>query len=210
MKKQTEIDKAQQVLADLNAQREELIARGHDLEERRQEISFSAHTGSKKDRAQLDQINSEAITHEYELKSLDSAIQEATKRLAAADAAEALAQEFENARALRAVVDKFVVHAIALDAAFSAVTKEAMALEDTLKSIHALGCSFPSRQQLDSLGARAMKAALMATPWKREFETMPPGARQSFAALVSQWGDRIEQQHIAPKLGAVAVEDIVA
>ena len=83
--KKTEVEKAEQVLADLNAQRDALIARGHELEERRQAIAFKAHTGSKAERSQLDEINSEAVTHDYELKSLDSAIVEATKRLAAAD-----------------------------------------------------------------------------------------------------------------------------
>ena len=98
--KKSDVEKAQEVLADLNAQREALIARGQELEQRRQEIAFKAHTGSKAERAQLDQINSEAITHDYELKSLDAAIAEATKRLAAADQAEALAQDRENARSL--------------------------------------------------------------------------------------------------------------
>jgi hypothetical protein len=202
------IEKAEAVLADLTAQREELIAKGHDLEERRQEISYSAHTGSKKERAQLDQINSEAITWEYELKGLDSAIQEATKRLAAADAAQAQAQDKENARALRAVVDEFLSHAIALDEAFATVSKEATALEETLKTIHFLGSAFPSRAQLDALGARALKTALMQTPWRREFETMPPGARQSFAALVGQWADRIEANHVAPRIGALEIEKV--
>lgn len=200
-----QIQKAEQVLADLNAKREELIARGHDLGEKRQEIAFAAHTGSKKERAELDKINAEALTHDYELKSLDAAIAQATKKLAAADQAAALAAEKENAHKLRAVVDKFVAHAVAIDDAFTAMSREANALRETLLQIHGLGCAFPSYDQLNSLGARALKTAIMNTPWKRDFEHLAPGERQSFPKLVGDWADRIERQHIAPCIGQLEV-----
>jgi len=194
--KKSDVEKAQEVLADLNEQREALVSRGQELEQRRQEIAFKAHTGSKAERAQLDQINSEAITHDYELKSLDSAIAEATKRLAAADQAEASAQDKENARALRAVVDEFVAHAIAIDEAFTVMVTEANALRETLIKIHDLGCAFPSYDQLNSLGARALGTAIMQTPWKRDFEHLAPSQRQSFPKLASDWAARIESSHI--------------
>ena len=203
------IEKAQQVLADLNAQREKLVAKGHDLEERRQEISYGALTGSKAERKKLDEVNAEALTYEYELKSIDAAIAQATKRLAAADAAEAQAQDKDNAnKGLRVVVDAFLSHAIALDDAFATVAKEGMALEETLKQIHSLGCAFPSRAQLDALGARALKTALMSTPWRREFEMMSPGQRQSFTALANQRVDRIEANSISPRIGALKLEEV--
>jgi hypothetical protein len=201
--KKLDINKAEQVLADLNAKREALVARGHELAEQQQEIAFSEHTGSKKERAALDQINSELLTHDYELKSLDAAIASATKKLAAADAAQARAQEMENALALRAKVDEFMQHAIALDDALTAVSKEATALEDTLKDVHVLGCSFPTRAQLDALGARALKTALMQTPFRKEFEHLPPGERQSFTKLVGIWCDRMEANFVAPHIGAL-------
>jgi hypothetical protein len=56
-----------------------------------------------------------------------TAISQATSNLAAADAAEALAQERDNAKPRRAVVDKFMSHAIALDDALTAISKEAIA-----------------------------------------------------------------------------------
>jgi hypothetical protein len=202
------IAKAQAVLADLNAQREKLIARSHELEERRQAIAFEAHTGNKAQRTKLDEINNEALTQEYEVKSLDSAIAEATRRLAAADQAAALAQDKENAQALRAVVDKFVAQAIAIDASFAAMVTSANALEEALKEVHLLGCPFPSRGQLDALGARAMKTALMKTPWTREFEHLAPSERTSFTQLVETWSERIEANFISPKIGALKVEEL--
>lgn len=203
--KKSEVDKAQDTLADLNAKREALVTRGHELEERRQEIAFAAHTGNKAERAKLDEINSEAISHDYELSSLDSAIAEATKRLAAADQAEAQAAERENAKALRAAVDEFTKHALAIDAAFAAMIKHATALEETLKDIHALGCGFPSRAQLDSLGARALGTAIMGTPWRKEFQHLAPSERHHFPDLVRTWCDRIESNFITPRLGELKV-----
>jgi hypothetical protein len=205
IKKQTDITKAEQVLADLNAKREALVARGHELAEQQQEISFKAHTGSKSERAKLDEINSHLLSHDYELRSIDAAIAQATKNLAAADQAQAHAQERENALALRAKVDEFVAHAIALDDALTAVSKEATALEETLKEIHLLGCSFPSRAQLDALGTRALKTAIMETPFRREFEHLAPRERQTFPALVGDWVSRIERQHITPLVGDLEV-----
>jgi hypothetical protein len=204
----TEVEKAQEVLADLQGQRDVLVARGHELEEQRQAIAFKAHTGSKAERAKLDEINNEALTHEYELKSLDSAIAEATRQLAAADAAQALAQEKANAKALRAVVDRFVAHALKIDETFTAMVKEATALEKTLMEIHSLGCAFPSRAQLDSLGARALGTAIMGTPWRKDFEHLAPSARQYFPTLVRQWCERIEANHIAPKIGDLKIKEV--
>ena len=203
--KKSEVDKANEVLSGLQAQRDALIARAHELEERRQAIAFDAHSGNKAARAKLDETNSESVTFEYELKSIDSALIEAGKRLAVAEQAQALAQEKQNAQALRAAVDEFVAHATAIDEAFASVVKEAMALEETLKTIHSLGSQFPSRAQLDSLGTRALLTAIQGTPWRRDFETIAPGQRQTFSALVGTWAERIEANHIAPRIGELEV-----
>jgi hypothetical protein len=203
--KQTAVEKAEAILDDLNKQRGALVAHGHELEEKRQKIAFKAHTGSKADRTQLNQINSEQLTWDYELKSLDAAIAQATSNLAEADAAQALVADKENARALRGAVDKFVRHALAIDEAFTTVVKEATALRETLVEIHGLGCQFPSFDQLNSLGARALGTAIMNTPWRKDFQHLAPSERQSFPKLVSDWADRIEKHHIEPRIGELEV-----
>jgi hypothetical protein len=96
-------------------------------------------------------------------------------------------------------------HAIAIDRAMTEMTKHATALESTLKEIHLLGCSFPSRSQLDSLGARALGTAIMQTPWRKDFEHLAPSQRQSFPALASLWAQRIEANFIEPKIGELEV-----
>jgi hypothetical protein len=199
------IEKAEAVLADLNANREALVARGHELEARLQEVAFAAHTGNKAERTKLDETNSELLTHQYELSSLDSAIAEATKRLAAADAAEAQAADKEKAKALRVVTDRFMQHAIALDDALTAMSKEAVALRETLIEIHGLGSPFPSFDQLSSLGYRAVATALQSSPWRREFEYLTPGQRQNIVKLVTDWVDRIKNSHIKPRIGELEV-----
>jgi hypothetical protein len=106
---------------------------------------------------------------------------------------------------LRAVVDKFVAHAVAIDDAFASMGREANAVRETLLEIHSLGCAFPSYEQLNSLGARALKTAIMNTPWKRDFEHLAPGERQNLSKLVSDWAARIEANHIAPRIGELEV-----
>lgn len=153
----------------------------------------------------MDELNSELLTHDYEIRSIDAAISRATKNLAAADQAQALEQEKANALALRGKVDEFMKHALAVDQAMTEMSKHATALEETLKEIHLLGCAFPSRAQLDALGGRALKTALMQTPFRREFEHLAPGERQSFPKLVGDWVSRIERQHIEPLIGELEV-----
>jgi hypothetical protein len=134
-----------------------------------------------------------------------TAISRATSNLAAADAAEALAQERDNAKPRRAVVDKFMSHAIALDDALTAISKEAIALRETLTEVHSLGCAFPSHDQLNSLGYRAVATALQSTPWRKEFEYLAPGQRQNIVKLVTDRVARVENTHITPRIGALEV-----
>jgi hypothetical protein len=74
-------------------------------------------------------------------------------------------------------------------------------MRDTLSEMHRLGCNFPSHEQLQSLGARALKTALMGTPWAREFEHIAPRERFNFAKLAEDWASRIENNFLKPRLG---------
>jgi hypothetical protein len=99
--------------------------------------------------------------------------------------------------------DEFVAHALAIDEAFTSMVNEANALGETLIKIHSLGRTFPSFDQLNSLGARALGTAIMNTPWRKDFEHLAPSQRQSFPKLISDWASRIESNHIAPRVGAL-------
>jgi hypothetical protein len=50
---------------------------------------------------------------------------------------------------------------------------------------HQLGCSHPNEHRLQSLGERAVKSALMFSPFK--IEHMAPSERRSFAQLTEAW-----------------------
>jgi hypothetical protein len=200
----TTVEDAQNTLADLTSKREAHVAHMHELDHGRQKVAFKAHTGSKAERAKLDHINKEALTQEYELRSLDSAITEATTRLAEARRQEALLADRAQAEQLRSAVDRFVQHGNDLDRALQQMAAHGKALRDSLNEIHNLGSPFPSHAQLDALGALAMKAALMATTWKHAFETVPPKDRHNFADLVNGWAQRIEENSISPRLQEVA------
>jgi hypothetical protein len=196
----TTVEEAETTLADLNAKRETQVAHMQELERESQNISFKAHTGSKAERAKLDAVNKEALTQSYELSSLDSAIAEATTRLADARHHQALIADRAQAQQLRDAVETFVVHGRALDAALQEMARRGQALRETLNEIHTLGCPFPSHAQLDALGALAIKAALMSTTWKHAFETIPPKDRHNMAGLVEGWAQRILENSVNPRL----------
>jgi hypothetical protein len=200
----TTVKEAEATLTELNAKRESLVAHVHELEHKRQAISFRAHTGSKTERSKLDHINKEAVTQSYELSSLDAAIAEATTRLADARLHEAQVADRAQAQQLRDAVETFVVHGRALDAALQEMARRGQALRETLNEIHTLGCPFPSHSQLDALGALALKHSLMASTWKFAFETIPPKDRHNFSGLVEGWARRIEESSITPRLKEVA------
>ena len=99
----TEIAKAEHILAGLQAKREAAVARGVVLGEERTTQAFAAHADDDaKARKRLDEINREASLHDSELRSLDAAIAEATKRVAAAQATEARQGERQRAREILA------------------------------------------------------------------------------------------------------------
>src|SRR2546425_10811731 len=99
-----DIEQADHVLNNLRQKREVLVARGHSLGEERAKLSFSAHAeADKAAQKRLDTLHGELGRFESELKSVDEAIAEGTKRraVAAHDAATAAdRQKAEGAREL--------------------------------------------------------------------------------------------------------------
>jgi len=136
---------AEATVAELTAKRDALVAHIHELEQKRQDIAFKAHTGNKAERTKLDHINKKALTQSYELTSLDAAIAEATTRLADARREEVRAADHAQAQQLRAVVERFVQHGHALDKALQELARQGQALRECLNEIHTLGSPFPGQ-----------------------------------------------------------------
>jgi hypothetical protein len=148
----TTVEDAQTTLTELNAKREAAVAHLQSLEHGRQKLAFKAMTGNKAERAKLDQLNKEALTQEYELRSLDSAVTEATTRLAEARRQEALAADRAQAQLLRSAVEVFVQHGRDLDKTLQLMAAHGRALHESLNEIHGLGSDFPKPRSARRLG----------------------------------------------------------
>jgi hypothetical protein len=67
--------------------------------------------------------------------------------------------------------------------------------------MHRAGSQFPSDAQLLSLGGRVLLGALGKTPFRRDFETLPPDQRsRTMSMVVQQWAGTVERS-IQQRLG---------
>jgi hypothetical protein len=190
-----DIEQAEKTLAGLKQKREALVAHGHSLGEAQGRISYSAHTGDKAARAKLDKLNGEAALHDSELRSLDSAIAEATARVERARQAEAQAQGRGVARELLKRAARLVELAQSLDDAAAIRVECSRVIAEELAQMrqlaHGLGVFVPSEQQFLSLGERAERTTLMEMPFHRIAERLGPTERRTHMSYVQPWRDAI-------------------
>src|SRR5262249_9734736 len=83
------VEKAETVIADLEAKRAACVKRGTELADERAAVALAAHTGDAKARKRLDEINAAIASHASELASFDAALKAAGERLLRAQSAEA-------------------------------------------------------------------------------------------------------------------------
>jgi hypothetical protein len=197
----TEIEKAERVVAELEDKRRHLVQQATELDAERQKISYAAFTGDQKARQRLDRINTETATHNSEMASLSAAIHEANTRVAAAHRNAAIAADKAQATELAEVLETFVECGRDIDAALAIIVEKSQLMEKTLFRMNQLGSASPNSRQLESIGSRALITALMETPWRREFQHLPPGERRSFNEMVDAWYPMVEA-NIAQRLGS--------
>jgi hypothetical protein len=151
----------------------------------------------------LDQINKESVSHSHELASVDAALTTARAKLEAAKRAEARAADRARAAELRAALAQFIQHAAGVDAALDVLVESTNGLERALVEMHRCGSAFPSDAQLQSLGGRVLLAGLSKTPFRRNFEAVPPLERgRRMAQIAQQWADTVER-NIRERLGQI-------
>jgi hypothetical protein len=185
---QPSIRDAESVLADLEAKREKLIARGAELPALRQGAAYLAHVERNAEaRRALDKINAEVAIYASESASIDDAIAAAKNKVLIAQAFEAAAAD--RARAARAleILGAFREAGHELDDALRTVAETGRLLGNLLPQLHAAGVKSPTYEQLDALGYQAFATAIMQTPWHRRFEHLAPNQRRSFRGLIDAW-----------------------
>jgi molecular chaperone GrpE (heat shock protein) len=178
-------------LAGLEKKREACVRRGTELQDERANVALAAHTGDAAARKRLDAINRESAEHASELQSLDAALRAAAERVAVARRAEAEEQDRANAAQVRKVLGEFVECGHELDDALNDVAQLGYAMIELLSKLHGLGVSFPSHEQLSVLGWQCVLTSLMASPWRKRTDHLPPNQRRSFKMLVDGWAGTV-------------------
>jgi hypothetical protein len=191
----TSVADAEQVIVNLQSKRDALVERGRQLDQVRASNAYAALAkDDAKARQRLDVLNRETAEFSSELASLDSALATARSRLEAAQRAEAKQAGREQAKVLRGALQQFVQHAAGVDSALEVLISSCNGLQESLTAMHRCGSTFPSDAQLLSLGGRVLLGALSKTPFRRNFETLPPLERDlSMARIVTGWSDTVER-----------------
>jgi len=179
----SDIQKAETVLAELTAKRDDHLERGKKLTDDRREIAFAANTGDQGARKKLDALNHEAALHERELENLSAAIEEANKRLDAARREENLKVDRKKAVRLRELLPRFVAHGEKIDGMLASLVAESNSMAQTLREMNALGCANPNDRQLHVNASFVIHAAMSQSPWRSEFRHLRPEERRTFGAL---------------------------
>jgi hypothetical protein len=188
---------AEQVLADLEAQRENLAAERLKDDAEMGRVSFQAHALHELGASRtLSEITERAIGRDQRLRSLDLAIVEAGERLKASQAIEAKAQAKEVAAELLKRATRLVQHGQSLDDANAIRVEASRAISEELQQMrslaHGLGVHVPSHEQFLAMGSRADLTATMHVPWARDVgEHLPPNERRTHTSYVMPWSDAI-------------------
>jgi hypothetical protein len=113
------------------------------------------------------------------------------------------------AEQLRTKLSRFVELGLIIDDCFADLTSASVEMKAVLGEMHNLGARSPSHDQLRVLGTLALRTALLATPWAKEFEMIAPNQRRSFKALVNGWNEMLTG-NIAARLGDAKQEERAA
>jgi hypothetical protein len=178
-----------EILAGLEAKLAEATGRATELQTERRRISFAANTGDAAARKALDAANAASGSIAIEIENLQSAIDEAKRRVDAAERGEVREALAENARRAVTIGEHIKQRGRKLDELANGLFAEAEALREDLATLHGLGCAYPSHFQLQSLGERALKSAAMASPFK--IEHLAPRERRSFGEMTTVFAETI-------------------
>lgn len=193
----TPIEQAEKTITNLEDARQKLIQNQTELADERGRVALGAHTGDQKARKRLDAINTEVASYASEMSSIEAAITEAHTRVAAAQAAEALAADKANALQLRQLNTRFVELGLVVDEAFEDISASIPEMITLLNEMHRLGATSPTNEQLRVLGTIALKTAIQRLPqlWVGEFDfqLLAPNQKKTFAAVIAGWHSTIER-----------------
>ena len=190
---ETPVEAAERVLGELQAQHDKVTKARESDDRELGAVSYSALAAGDKDAAQrLEAVKERSLRRDLELKAIRSAIAQAQQNLAEAKADAAAAEQRRVALELRELAKVMRAAAKKCDAGLAMLTEGAKEMRDAIAQTNARGLGNPSATQLQSLGERAVLAAMIEMPWARAFQHIAPRERLTFA-FATQWALAIER-----------------
>jgi len=184
---------AEKVLHELEAKQADLTASRASDESEMASVSYEAHTGNEKAAAKLETLRERALRRDLELKNIASAIQVAKERVALAQAEEAKAEQRRVAMEIQRLTKELREAGKLADEGLAMFLDATNAMHHIVSRFSTFGLGNPSAIQFVSLGERATRTVLMETAFKRAFEVLPPGQRQSFASFTAEWAVMLDK-----------------
>lgn len=199
----TEVEKAIATVKTLEDARRKLIQDQAESADERGRVALRAHTGDKKSRTRLDEINIASAKFASEFASIEAAIIEANKNLDAAQAAEAQAADRTKAEQIAALNAKLKEQLDDADDAFADAISSVLSARALLMEMHTLGVTSPTDQmfRINSVAVIKTVIQLLPQPWINDFEfaRLAPSQKKAFKPLAIAWRDQIANQ-IADRL----------
>jgi hypothetical protein len=181
------------VLEELRGRREAQLHRRGELEAERRAHAHAAHAQNDQEAGKLlARVIEQSFKLDQHIESLTDAIVEQERVVARAEAEAVREADREAALALRRELIRFLHAGKACHEALAAFAVASAALVAARDAMAALGCHFPSSEQLRVLGGAAVNTALMNTPWGVG-RHLAPAEQKQFTKLVAGWSRTIER-----------------
>ena len=141
------VEESRRIVADLEGKFAAAESRATELQTERRRLSFDANTGDGAAEKRLRALNTEAAHINLDVENVRSAIDEAKRRLAAAERDEALAAARDSAASALVIGDQLLECAAKIDAALATAREEMWAYKRNVDALHLTGCAAPTAQQ---------------------------------------------------------------
>ena len=185
------VEESRRIVAELENKLAAAEARAVELQTERRRLSFAANTGDDAAAKKLKSLNTEAAHINLDVENVRSAIDEAKRRLAAAERNEAMAASVKNAEAALVIGDRLLERAAKIDAALSTAREEMLAYKRDVDALHMTGCAAPTAQQFLTFGGLAVASFTMQLPVKVDRDFLAPRERRTFTEITTSWRDGV-------------------
>jgi hypothetical protein len=187
------IETAERTLRELQAKHDAVSATRAEDDREMGRVSLAAHSGDAEAGRRLDGVVEKMLRRDLELKSIASAIAQAQHNLAEAKADAVAADQRRVALEIQRLTKELREAGKLADEGLAMFLDATNAMHHIVSRFSTFGLGNPSAIQFVSLGERATRTVLMETAFKRAFEVLPPGQRQSFGSFTAEWAVMLDK-----------------